>query len=80
MTDTITAEPASLEKRIDKLLVGAVDLHCHSGPSVMARDINHVEAMEEVAAAGFRGMLIKDHYYSATPIVRRHRQGRSIAG
>jgi hypothetical protein len=70
MTDTITAEPASLEKRIDNLLVGAVDLHCHSGPSVMARDINHVEALEEVAAAGFRGMLIKDHYYSATPIVR----------
>jgi hypothetical protein len=45
-----------------------VDLHCHSGPSVMARDLNHIEAMQEAAAAGFRAMLIKDHYYSATPI------------
>jgi hypothetical protein len=58
----------SLEDRISRLLVGAVDMHCHSGPSVMARDINHIEAMQEAAAAGFRAMLIKDHYYSATPI------------
>ncbi len=58
----------SLEDRVSRLLVGAVDLHCHSGPSVMPRDINHIEALQEVAAAGFRAMLIKDHYYSATPI------------
>jgi hypothetical protein len=59
---------AALEDRISRLLVGAVDLHCHSGPSVMARDLNHIEAMQEASAAGFRAMLIKDHYYSATPI------------
>jgi hypothetical protein len=58
----------TLEDRISRLLVGAADLHCHSGPSVMARDLNHIEAMQEAAAAGFRAMLIKDHYYSATPI------------
>ena len=58
----------ALEERISRLLVGAVDLHCHSGPSVMARDLNHIEAMQEAAAAGFRAMLIKDHYYSATPV------------
>jgi hypothetical protein len=59
---------AMLEDRVSRILVGAVDLHCHSGPSVMPRDINHIEAMQEAAAAGFRAMLIKDHYYSATPI------------
>ena len=58
----------ALEDRISRVLVGAVDMHCHSGPSVMPRDINHIEAMQEAAAAGFRAMLIKDHYYSATPI------------
>jgi hypothetical protein len=67
-----TLKPGSgeeaLEARISRLLLGAVDLHCHSGPSVMPRDINHIEAMQEAAAAGFRAMLIKDHYYSATPI------------
>jgi len=62
------ATDEALEERISRLLVGAVDLHCHSGPSVMARDLNHIEALQEAAAAGFRAMLIKDHYYSATPI------------
>jgi hypothetical protein len=62
------ATEQALEERISRLLVGAVDLHCHSGPSVMARDLNHIQAMQEAAAAGFRAMLIKDHYYSATPI------------
>jgi hypothetical protein len=57
-----------LEARIAAILEGAVDLHCHSGPSVMARDLDHLEAMQEAAEAGFRAILIKDHYYSATPI------------
>jgi hypothetical protein len=55
---------------IDRLLVGAVDLHCHSGPSVMPRCIDHIAAMKEAADAGFRAVLIKDHYYSATPVTQ----------
>lgn len=58
----------TLEDRVARMLVGAIDLHCHSGPSVMARDLNHIEAMEEASQAGFRGILVKDHYFSATPI------------
>jgi hypothetical protein len=67
---TMTAEPVdqALEDRVSNLLKGAVDLHCHSGPSVMPRDLTHIQAMKEVAQAGFKAMLIKDHYYSATPI------------
>ncbi|MBT2188302.1 DUF6282 family protein [Sphingobium nicotianae] len=80
MTDTLTRSDENLEDRITRLLVGAVDLHCHSGPSVMARDINHIEAIEEVAAAGFRGMLIKDHYYSATPITELLKQTHGHLG
>lgn len=49
------------------LLTGAVDLHCHSGPSVMPRYFDHYEAMQEASEAGVRALLIKDHYYSATP-------------
>src|SRR3569833_4129961 len=67
MAAILTSEDA-LEERISRLLVGAVDMHCHSGPSVMPRDLYLLEAMQEAAAAGFRAMLIKDHYYSATPI------------
>jgi hypothetical protein len=50
------------------LLKGAVDLHCHSGPSVMPRYFDHYEAMQEASDAGVRALLIKDHYYSATPV------------
>lgn len=52
----------------DRLLVGAIDLHCHSGPSVMPRYFDHVEAMQEASSVGLRALLIKDHYYSATPV------------
>lgn len=53
---------------VDRLMTGAIDLHCHSGPSVMPRYIDHLEAMQEASAAGIRALLIKDHYYSATPV------------
>ena len=53
---------------VDRLLVGAIDLHCHSGPSVMPRYFDHVEAMQEASSVGLRALLIKDHYYSATPV------------
>lgn len=57
-------------ERIEALLVGAVDLHCHSGPSVMPRDLDHIEALQQASAAGLRAVLFKDHYYSVTPTVR----------
>jgi hypothetical protein len=56
------------EQMIGKLLVGAIDLHCHSGPSVMPRRLNHVEAIREAEAAGMRAILFKDHYYSVAPV------------
>jgi len=57
------------DPRIEALLVGAIDLHCHSGPSVMPRSLNHVEAIRQAEAAGLRALLFKDHYYSVTPVV-----------
>jgi hypothetical protein len=56
------------DELIGKLLVGAIDLHCHSGPSVMPRRMNHVEAIREAEAAGLRAILFKDHYYSVSPV------------
>jgi hypothetical protein len=53
---------------VDRLMAGAIDLHCHSGPSVMPRYFDHYEAMQEASSAGIRALLIKDHYYSATPV------------
>lgn len=53
---------------VDRLLRGSIDLHCHSGPSVMQRYFDHYEAMQEAASIGIRALLLKDHCYSATPV------------
>ena len=52
---------------ISALLVGAVDLHCHSGPAVMPRILDHHDQLLEASAAGFRAVVTKDHYYLGTP-------------
>ncbi|MBO1080729.1 DUF6282 family protein [Roseomonas haemaphysalidis] len=55
--------------RVQSLMQGAIDLHCHSGPSVMARALNHEQALEQAADAGMRAVLFKDHYYPTGPFV-----------
>jgi hypothetical protein len=68
------ASPATVDKAkprnvdIDAILRGAIDLHCHSGPSVMPRRLDHIEAVKEAAEAGIKAILFKDHYYSVTPV------------
>jgi hypothetical protein len=48
---------------VEELLVGAIDLHCHSGPAAMPRILDHHDAMMDCAAAGFRALVYKDHFY-----------------
>jgi len=57
----------SRSDEVNDLLIGAVDLHCHSGPAAMPRVLDHHEAMMDCAAAGFRALLYKDHYYLGVP-------------
>jgi hypothetical protein len=47
-----------------KVLNGAVDLHCHSGPSPFPRRINHVEASYDGARIGLRAILVKSHHHN----------------
>lgn len=61
-------DDAAIDQRVSALLVGAIDMHCHSGPSVMPRMIDHLEALEEASGAGMKALLFKDHFYSATPV------------
>lgn len=63
----LKSNPDSRADEVNALLVGAVDLHCHSGPAAMPRILDHHEAMMDCAAAGFRALLYKDHYYLGTP-------------
>lgn len=64
------------DQAVDALLRGAVDLHCHSGPSAMGRKVNHADEIADAESAGMRAILIKDHFYSATlvlELIKRHR-------
>jgi len=66
---------AKIEQRIDSLLVGAVDPHIHSGPSIALRAIDHVEMLREADKAGYAAIVTKDHDYSSvmtTALIRKH--------
>jgi len=51
------------DAEVSALLVGAVDLHCHSGPAAMPRILDHHEALIDCANAKFSALLYKDHFY-----------------
>lgn len=62
MTSTTSAK--SIEQRVDDLLVGAIDPHVHSGPSIAPRSLDHLELAREASKAGFAAVVTKDHDYS----------------
>ncbi len=71
---TATSDDA-IERRIDKLLVGAIDPHVHSGPSIAPRAIDHLELLQQASAAGFAAVVTKDHDYSGVmtaELIKRH--------
>ena len=76
---TTSYQPLSRPDLIDTLLHGAVDLHCHSGPSVMHRKLDHLEEIAEADAAGMRAILFKDHFYPAGPVLDLIRRRRDPA-
>lgn len=57
------------EAVVTDLMKGAIDLHVHSGPSTMARQLDHLEQVDQAAAAGMRAVLFKDHHYSVAPLI-----------
>lgn len=67
MQATASAADNARSQEVADLLVGAVDLHCHSGPAAMPRILDHHEALMDCAAARFRALVYKDHFYLGTP-------------
>ncbi len=79
------AEALSIMARADEadvtaLMQGAIDLHVHSGPSTMPRQLDHLEQVEQAAAAGMKGVLFKDHHYSVAPFLPMMRRLASHHG
>jgi hypothetical protein len=70
-----TAQDPATEQRIDRLLQGAIDPHVHSGPSIAARSLDHVELLKQASAAGFAAVVTKDHDYSGVmtaALIKKH--------
>ncbi|MBL8568475.1 MAG: membrane dipeptidase [Phreatobacter sp.] len=63
MSDTASIDTHPRAAEIAALLVGAIDLHCHSGPAAMPRILDHHDALMDCAGAKFRALLYKDHFY-----------------
>lgn len=45
-----------------ELIIGAADLHIHSGPSMIPRAYDHVEIARSCIEAGMRAIVVKDHH------------------
>ncbi|GAA0419704.1 hypothetical protein Acor_29530 [Acrocarpospora corrugata] len=57
--DRLDADPEA-----DALLVGAVDLHQHPGPSPFPRRMTILDAARDAAGAGFKAIVAKSHHHS----------------
>ena len=45
------------------ILKGILDIHVHAGPSVANREVDAADMLKQAVAAGYRGFLVKDHYF-----------------
>ncbi|MBE6831812.1 DUF6282 family protein [Caproiciproducens sp. R1] len=68
-----------------EILHGVVDMHVHSGPSVVTRSLDTVEMLQQAEEAGYKGFVVKDHYIptvmSAAMIEKYHaKKGTRVIG
>ncbi|HSV15339.1 MAG TPA: DUF6282 family protein, partial [Tepidisphaeraceae bacterium] len=69
------------KSRIDAILKNAIDPHVHSGPSIAARAVDHLELVKQLSEAGFAAVVTKDHDYAgvatAALIAKHHPELRT---
>lgn len=61
----MTASPG-----LDRILEGAIDLHCHSGPSPFPRRMDHAEAARYAESVRMRAIVVKSHHHSTVMDVK----------
>ena len=60
---------------VKELLKGVIDIHIHAGPSVAERSVDAVEMLRLAEEAGYRAIVIKDHYFPTmlgTSMIQKH--------
>jgi hypothetical protein len=67
--------------RVAAILKYAIDPHVHSGPSIAARALDHLDLVRELSDAGFAAVVTKDHDYAgvatAALITKHHPELRT---
>lgn len=58
--------PVTEKDKVAELLNGACDMHLHSGPSLVPRSVDDIEAIQAYTDAGLIAMVIKDQYFMST--------------
>lgn len=59
---------AATEAKVASLLIGAIDPHVHTGPSIANRGLDHLEYARDCSKAGFAAFVAKDHDYATTMV------------
>ena len=65
----------SIDEKVESLLKGALDVHVHSGPGLIPRSIDHVDAAKAAMEAGLRGIVVKDQHSmtcNTVYLIRKH--------
>lgn len=63
------------------ILKGILDIHVHAGPSVANREVDAADMLREAVVAGYRGFLVKDHYFPScmgVKMVQEHCDARGV--
>ena len=61
---TAPAPRGDRKARVAAILNGAIDPHVHSGPSIAARALDHLDLARQLSDAGFAAVVTKDHDYA----------------
>ena len=64
-----------------EILKGIIDLHVHAGPSVANRAVDAADMLKEAVVAGYRGFLVKDHYFPScmgVKMVQEHCDAKGV--
>ena len=63
------------------ILKGILDIHVHAGPSVANREVDAADMLKEAVVAGYRGFLVKDHYFPScmgVKMVQEHCDAKGV--
>lgn len=69
-----------IENRRD-ILKGILDIHVHTGPSTAKRQLDVADMLKEAIVAGYRGFLVKDHYFPScmgVTMVQEHNDAKGV--